>query len=985
MSKITKIGLPSGGTTGQVLKKKTGTNYDVEWGTGGGGSGTVTSVATTAPITGGTITTTGTIGITQATTSTDGYLSSTDWNTFNNKQSALTNPVTGTGTTNYLPKFTGASTIGDSQVRDNGTGVAIGGAPSAFKFDVTGLVNFTGTTASDGGQLGAELLSAAGWTSTGWTGSFGAGWTHTVGNTTALTNTLAAVNGTYYQIAYTVTGRTAGTFVIAFGGYTSGSLSATGNVGPRATSTGTLSITPTTDFDGTIVISIKVITAGSANLTIKNSSGTVINEINGSSSNTNTFIGLDAGIRNTTGANNTFIGNNAGQNNTTGVTNVFIGTSAGGSNTIGFGNSAYGVSSLQSNTTGYWNSSYGYNSLLSSTTGYSNSAFGEGSLLSSTTSANNSAFGRSTLRSLTSGSNNAVFGAASFYYLSSGDSNIAIGQDAGTYFGISSSTTTTSNNSIFIGRDSRPSADSETNQLVIGYQGRGLGSNTTVIGNSSTTYGRWWGNLLVGSNTNSGEALQITGLASFTGTTASDGGQLGAELLSTSGWTSTGWTGSFATGWTHTTGNTTALTNTLAAVNGNYYQITYTVTGRTAGSFTIAFGGYSIAGITATGNTGPQAISTGTLSITPTTDFDGTIVISIKVITAGSANLTIKNSAGTVINEINGSSSNTNIFVGLDAGSRNTTGLNNTFLGSSSGLNNTNGTDNSFFGYISGQSNTVGSNNTFLGSFAGWSNTIGGFNTFVGSSGRANTTGNFNCYFGARAGISSTTTSGNCFFGYEAGRQTTGSTNSFYGYQSGTLTTSGSNNVGFGLFSGLNNTTGSNNSFFGSESGRRISSGSNLTVANNSIFLGYDTRANADSETNQLVIGYAAIGLGSNTTVIGNSSTTYGRWWGNLLVGTSTNSGYALDVSGTARIQNDLTISDTRNIILSTTTGTKIGTATTQKLSFWNAAPVSQPTTAVTSATRVGGGGTTLTDTDTFDGYTLAQIVKALRNTGILA
>jgi hypothetical protein len=42
------------------------------------------------------------------------------------KQNALTNPVTGTGTTNYLPKFTGASTIGNSLVFDNGTNVGIG-------------------------------------------------------------------------------------------------------------------------------------------------------------------------------------------------------------------------------------------------------------------------------------------------------------------------------------------------------------------------------------------------------------------------------------------------------------------------------------------------------------------------------------------------------------------------------------------------------------------------------------------------------------------------------------------------------------------------------------------------------------------------------------------------------------------------------------------------------------------------------------------
>lgn len=58
-------------------------------GGGGGGGAAVTEVDTSAPITGGPITATGTVGITKATTSTDGYLSSTDWNTFNGKQNAL--------------------------------------------------------------------------------------------------------------------------------------------------------------------------------------------------------------------------------------------------------------------------------------------------------------------------------------------------------------------------------------------------------------------------------------------------------------------------------------------------------------------------------------------------------------------------------------------------------------------------------------------------------------------------------------------------------------------------------------------------------------------------------------------------------------------------------------------------------------------------------------------------------------------------------
>jgi hypothetical protein len=43
----------------------------------------------------------------------------------------LTNPVTGTGTTNYLPKFTGSTTIGNSQIIDNGTQVGVGLTPNA--------------------------------------------------------------------------------------------------------------------------------------------------------------------------------------------------------------------------------------------------------------------------------------------------------------------------------------------------------------------------------------------------------------------------------------------------------------------------------------------------------------------------------------------------------------------------------------------------------------------------------------------------------------------------------------------------------------------------------------------------------------------------------------------------------------------------------------------------------------------------------------
>lgn len=93
-------------------------------------------------------------------------------------------------------------------------------------------------------------------------------------------------------------------------------------------------------------------------------------------------------------------------------------------------------------------------------------------------------------------------------------------------------------------------------------------------------------------------------------------------------------------------------------------------------------------------------------------------------------------------------------------------------------------------------------------------------------------------------------------------------------------------------------------------------------------------------------------------------------------------------IGGTVKLalaSSTLTFSDAVNIVTNGTTGTKIGTATSQKIALWNATPIVQPTTAVAAATRVGGGGATVTDTDTFDGYSIAQVVKALRNFGLLA
>jgi hypothetical protein len=72
------------------------------------------------------------------TTNANNYYDGTAWVS---QQSVITNPVTGTGTTNYLPKWTSGSAIGNSIVQDNGSSVGIGVSSfiGGYKLEVSGL------------------------------------------------------------------------------------------------------------------------------------------------------------------------------------------------------------------------------------------------------------------------------------------------------------------------------------------------------------------------------------------------------------------------------------------------------------------------------------------------------------------------------------------------------------------------------------------------------------------------------------------------------------------------------------------------------------------------------------------------------------------------------------------------------------------------------------------------------------------------------
>lgn len=86
----------------------------------------------------------------------------------------------------------------------------------------------------------------------------------------------------------------------------------------------------------------------------------------------------------------------------------------------------------------------------------------------------------------------------------------------------------------------------------------------------------------------------------------------------------------------------------------------------------------------------------------------------------------------------------------------------------------------------------------------------------------------------------------------------------------------------------------------------------------------------------------------------------------------------------TVKFSTKVQLSDV-DLVLGTTTGSKIGSTSSQKLAFWGKTPIVQPTTAIARTVHTSVGGTVINDNDTFGGYTLDQAITALINCGILA
>ena len=100
------------------------------------------------------------------------------------------------------------------------------------------------------------------------------------------------------------------------------------------------------------------------------------------------------------------------------------------------------------------------------------------------------------------------------------------------------------------------------------------------------------------------------------------------------------------------------------------------------------------------------------------------------------------------------------------------------------------------------------------------------------------------------------------------------------GYGALEKTTAG-NNTAVGLAALGNLTTGSLNVGIGREAGNFHANGSTaLQTAASSVYIGYNAKGLNNSDSNSIVIGALAVGIGANTTVIGTSSTTANRIFG---------------------------------------------------------------------------------------------------------
>jgi len=325
----------------------------------------------------------------------------------------------------------------------------------------------------------------------------------------------------------------------------------------------------------------------------------------------------------------------------------------------------------------------------------------------------------------------------------------------------------------------------------------------------------------------------VTGLGLTTQATA-DTATIGNELIAGDTFNVTaGWAGDFASGFTHTSGTTTVTGSSTYTVD-NVYQMVVTISSRTVGSVTITAGGISSGSLSANATTTIQRLARATtvLTITPSTDFNGTVVVSMKLISPYAATSTFYNVTGMAAIELRANISTSNLLIGDEAGKYLTvTGTNNTCIGTDAGRNLTSGRNNLAIGYQSLLRTSNNNNNVAIGhQTLLWNqadnNVAIGYQCLYNSTG-----GTSNVAIGTQVGYNVTTANQMVGIGYNAlGSLTTGADNVGIGYNAANATTSGASNTAIGSRALALNQSGANNVAIGQQALNNCLAGNNVAV-----------------------------------------------------------------------------------------------------------------------------------------------------------
>jgi hypothetical protein len=548
---------------------------------------------------------------------------------------------------------------------------------------------------------------------------------------------------------------------------------------------------------------------------------------------TGNFIGTTGTIAGGTAADLSFVTNNVIQMqiSTLGgvvtrqdmtVNGLMVGKSGGGQAT----NTAFGASALLDNTTGANNTAVGDSALRKNRFGSNNTAVGSQSLLANFTGSRNTAFGSSALFANVTGDDNLAIGYNALLGVVSGNNNLAIGNGA-------LSAVTGGSNNIAIGRNAGLNETSSNKFYLTNND-----TNTVIYGDF--TLGRF--NLNAGVPPSAPEATwQVNVMTPSTtgmivrGATGQSGNLLELQNSLAAPRFTVGPTGNTTIAGTLTLNSVAQgiVDDSVLLINAAN-QVT-----RTTRAALIASSAWALSGNA--GTTASSALgATATGNFVGTTDIRSLSLVTNNVVRAQiSSSGTLSTQSDVVVNGVTvGRGANgieTNTAVGIAALSLITTGTRNVAIGDSALV-----------------ADTTFTHNTMVGSKAGRSLGNGGSNTAIGAS--------------VMMDAGSSLVSSNVAMGVSALRKagSTGAT---------------SENVAIGWAALLEVTSGSNNIALG----RGV--GGTIAAMDQTILIGSNSQPAATAQTNQIVIGHGATGLGSNSVLLGNSSITATRLQGRVGIG----------------------------------------------------------------------------------------------------